>query len=254
MSSTKYIQTTFEKNVAKDVEETRTIEFIINSERKDRHKDILNYDNWKLEKYNANPIVGYQHNVYGDNMCSGPNPDDVLGKGKAYLDTHKGMRVLVSTVEFEPKDINPTAEKVFRKVLFGSLNAASVGILPTDKIKTEYIQNDKKEIVDQTNYWPGQELLEWSVVNIPANADAVRRSMKNHTLAALDFVAKLLEDYSIKDIKQMRVQEILDAVEKKHADAPLSQLELTLETKQSASPELIQSIKTNKELFKKWIS
>jgi hypothetical protein len=248
--STKYIQATFEKNFdAKTVEETRTIEFIINSERKDRHKDILDYNNWKLDNYNANPIVGYQHNVYGDNMCSGPNPDDVLGKGKAYPDTFKGMRVIVSSVEFEPKEINTTAEKVFRKVLFGSLNAASVGIVPTGKIKTEYTKSDKGEIIDQTNYWPGQELLEWSIVNIPANADAVRRSMKNHTIAALDFAAKLLEEYSIKDLKQMRVQEILDAIEKKTTSPTAEVLEAVIELEvKGPDPDLNKYLERLKKL------
>ena len=226
---TKYFQTTFEKTIKADVEESRTVEFIINSGRKDRHKDVLNYNNWDLDAYNANPIVGYQHNVYGDNMCLPPNPDDVLGKGKAYLDTYKGMDVLVSSVEFEPKEINPTAEKVFRKVLFGSLNAASVGIVPIGgEIKTEYTKDANGKVTDQTNYWPGQALLEWSVVNIPANADALRKSLKNHTIASLEFVQRLLEDKSLKDIKQMRVQEILDVIEKKFVDAPVEQLEIEL--------------------------
>jgi hypothetical protein len=164
-------------------------------------------------------------------MCVPPNPDDVLGKGKAYLDSFRGKRVLLSDATFEPKDINPTAEKVFRKVLFGSLKAASVGILPVGKIRTEYDKNEKKEIVGQTNYWDdGQELLEWSIVNIPANQEAVRRSMKNHTLAGLEFAARILEDFSIKDLKQMKVQEILDAIEKKHPDAPLVIVEQSLET------------------------
>lgn len=223
----KYFQTTFEKNIKADVEESRTVEFIINSDRKDRHKDILNYDNWDLEAYNANPIVGYQHNVYGDNLCGSPNPDDVLGKGQAFMDTYKGMRVLVSSVEFEPKEINPVAEKVFRKVLFGSLNAASVGIVPIGgEIKTEYIKENGR-VVDQTNYWPGQSLLEWSIVNIPANADALRKSIKNHTMASLEFVQRLMEDKSIKDIKQMRVQEILDVFDKKY-NGSTEQLEIEL--------------------------
>lgn len=229
--STKYFQTIFEKNVSADVEETRTVEFIINVDTKDRHKDVLDYDKWSLENYNANPIVGYQHNVYGDNMCVPPNPDDVLGKGSARLDSYKNKRVLVSPVTFEPASINPTAEKVFRKVLFGSLNAASVGILPTGKIRTEYTKNDKNEIVDQTNYWPGQELLEWSIVNIPANQEAVRRSMKNHTNAALDFVGRICPEFSQKDLRGMTVQQILDTIEKRYPDANIEQLELTLEDK-----------------------
>lgn len=252
MSSTKYVQTTFEKNVPKDVEETRTMDFIINVDVKDRHKDILDYDKWNLDNYNANPIVGYQHNVYGDNMCAPPNPDDVLGKGNARLDSYQGKRVLISSVTFEPKDINPTAEKVFRKVLFGSLKAASVGIIPTGRIRTEYTKNDKGEIVDQTNYWPGQELLEWSIVNIPANQEAVRRSMKNHTLAAIDFAARILQDFSIKDLKGMKVQEILDAIEKRYPDAAVSQLEMTFETnKTGADPDLDKYIERFNKLKSK---
>lgn len=250
--ATSYVQTNFElKEISKDVEETRTIPFIINVDVKDRHKDVLNYDKWNLENYNANPVVGYQHNIYGDNMCTPPNPDDVLGKGFARLDSFRGKRVLISDVTFEPKEINPTAEKIFRKVLFGSLRAASVGILPIGNIRTEYEKNTKGEIIDQTNYWDGgQELLEWSIVNIPANQESVRRSMKNHTMAAIDFVARLLPDFSHKDLKGMTVQQILDAIEKKLPDANMAQLELTLETP-GADPDLNNYLEKLKKLKKK---
>jgi len=228
MDEVKYFQGVCEKRTKDDVEETRTVEFIINTESKDRVKDILNYDNWNLENYNANPIVGYQHNVYGDNMCNPPNPDDVIGTGKAYLGTtDKGVRALISTVKFEPASLNPTAEKIFRKVLAGTLKAASVGIMPTGKITREDTKNEKGELIDFTNKWAGQELLEWSIVNIPANAEAVRRSLKNHTMAGLNFVQTLLQDYGMKEIKSMTVQQILDLVEKKHFGAA-AQMELEL--------------------------
>lgn len=227
MEETKYFQDVFEKEVSDKVEETRKIKFIISTGAKDRHKDILNMDNWELKNFNANPIVGYQHNVYGDNMCMGPNPDDVLGKGPASLETYRGKKVLVADVEFEPASINTTAEKVFRKILFGSLNAASVGILPVGKFKTEDTKDADGNVIDTTRKWEGQELLEWSIVNIPANQEAVRRSLKNHTLAGLSFVQKLLEDYGIKEIKQMKVQEILDLIDKKHGTAAAAQMEMS---------------------------
>lgn len=227
MEETKYFQDVFEKEVSDKVEETRKIKFIISTGAKDRHKDVLNMDNWSLKNFNMNPIVGYQHNVYGDNMCTGPNPDDVLGKGPAEIDTYKGKKVLVADVEFEPKEINPTAEKVFRKILFGSLNAASVGILPLGKMKNEEKKDDNGNVIDTTRTWEGQELLEWSIVNIPANQEAVRRSLKNHTLAGLNFVQNLLQDYGIKEIKSMRVQEILDIIDKKHGTAAAAQLEMS---------------------------
>jgi len=230
--STKYLNNTFElKEVPKDVEDTRTIPFIINADVKDRHKDVLNYDNWDLTDFNANPVVGYQHNIYGDNMCAPENPDYVLGKASnTHVDLFRGKRVLLSDVTFEPKSLNEMADKVMRKVLFGSLRAASVGILPYGgKIRTEQNKDAQGNVTDITNFWPGQTLLEWSIVNIPANQESVRRSMKNHTYAALDFAARVLSDYSHKQLKEMKVQEILDLLEKK--DVPLlAEVEKGLET------------------------
>lgn len=235
-SSTRYIQTPFSildfdrTNEAhiKKAQETRELTFVISTDTKDRHKDVLDMNNWDLEDFNANPVVGYQHNVYGDNMCNPPNPDDVLGKAKAWVDTVGGKKVLLSTVTFEPADMNPTAEKVFKKLQWGSLNAASVGILPKGKARTEYTKDEQGNIIDFTNFWGGQKLLEWSVVNIPANPDALRRSMKNHTNAALNFVQNLMQDYGMKDIRGMRVQEVLDIIDKKYKDVPIEEIEKEL--------------------------
>lgn len=210
---TKY--STFEKSFAKDVEETRTVEFVISTGIRDRHNEVINMKNWNLDSFNANPIVGYQHNVYGDNMCLAPNPDDVLGKSKAWLDTYKGKPAVISSVEFEPKEINPLAEKVFRKVLFGSLNAASVGILPIGdgRFEERKMENGKTE---KTYYYDGQELIEWSIVHIPANPDARAKSLKSQTESALLFVQRLLPDFGMKDLRGMKVQEILDLIEGKN--------------------------------------
>ncbi|HMJ67594.1 MAG TPA: hypothetical protein VK508_01800 [Cyclobacteriaceae bacterium] len=235
MEETKYIQNHFEllfdkKKDEEKVRETRTLDFVINVEVKDRGKDWLNYDNWQIENYNANPIVGYQHNVYGDNMCNPPDPDDVIGQGKAFLGEHNGKRALISSVTFEPKEMNEKADKVFNKVLNGTLRAASVGIAPTGKFEYDNPkQGEWGGISDwDLRKWPGQELLEWSVVNIPMNQESVRRSLKNHTNAALLFVQNLMQDYGIKDIKQMSVQQILDIIEKKHVSPPMEQLEKEL--------------------------
>jgi hypothetical protein len=217
MSSTKYIQQEIVEKIydEKSVRESREMEFVISTATKDRHREVVNMDNWQIDRFNQNPIVGYQHNVYGENMCTPPNPDDVLGKASAHIDTLKGKKVLVSKVIFEPKEINPTADKVFEKLLFGSLNAASVGFLELGTGREEITRDTQGNIKDKTYFYSGQELVEWSVVNIPANADALRRSIKNHTLSALNFVQNILEDYGITEIKNMKVQEILDAIEKK---------------------------------------
>ena len=70
------------RELTKDVEETRTVTFIASTSSVDRHGTVVNQKNWNIEKFNANPIVGYQHNVYGGEE---PNPDDQLGTAKAYF-------------------------------------------------------------------------------------------------------------------------------------------------------------------------
>jgi hypothetical protein len=204
-------------------EEDRTIEFIISSADRDRHRTVLNMKGWDLENFNANPIVGYQHNVYGDNMCSGPNPDDVLGPGRAFLEGDK----LIGAVTFETKDINPLAEKIFRKVLNGTLRATSVGFLEIGEGK--YGDGDQRQGgKNETYYFSGQELLEFSIVNIPSNAKAVGRSITHHADAALSYLMRFMpEDVSLRDVKNMTVQEVLDHVQGKVTEKQIEKIENT---------------------------
>jgi hypothetical protein len=214
---TQFSQYLSEPQIDKEtVQQTRKITFVIAAEstgKEHRNHFMYNWDNWSLSNFNANPIVGYQHNVYGDNMCLAPNPDDVIGKATAAIDTFKGKRALVAETTFEPAEINPTAEKVFQKVLWGSLKATSVGVNPMGKLETTYTKSEKGEVLDYHINFPGQELLEFSIVNIPADPKALKRSMKSHTLAALNFVQRSLPELSMNDLKGMRIQEILDLIE-----------------------------------------
>jgi hypothetical protein len=202
-------------------EETRTVEFIISSADKDRHRTILNMKGWNLDNFNANPIVGYQHNVYGDNMCTGPNPDDVLGPGRAFLEGD----LLIGAVTFETKDINPLAEKIFRKVMNGTLRATSVGFLEVGKGK--FGEGDERQGgKDETYYFAGQELLEFSIVNIPSNAKAVGRSIPHHADAALGYLMRFMPEHvSKRDIRSMTVQEVLDHVQGKVTDETVKEVE-----------------------------
>lgn len=198
------------------VEETRTVEFIISSADKDRHGTVLNMKGWNLDNFNANPIVGYQHNVYGNNLCYPDNPDNVLGPGRAYIECER----LIGSVTFETKDINPLAEKIFRKVLNGTLRATSVGFLEVGE--GQYGQGEEQRgAKNETYYFAGQELLEFSVVNIPSNPKAVGRSVGHHTDAALGYLMRFMPEHiSMKDLRQMKVQDVLDLVEGKVSQKP----------------------------------
>src|SRR6478609_545850 len=218
MSSTKYNQSIFKAQFdEKTVRETRKVSFIIAAEktgRDHRNKFVYNWSNWDLTKFNSNPIVGYQHNVYGDNMCLAPNPDDVIAKATAGIDTFQGYKVLVSEATFEPAEINSTAEKVLSKIIFGSLNASSVGVMPIGNIKKETFKNDMGKD-DYTLNFEGQELLEWSVVQIPADPAALRRSIKNHAHSALSFLQRFTPQLSYAEMQSMKVSDLIALLEGK---------------------------------------
>jgi len=195
--------------VAPNVEETRTVQFVISSSTRDRHRTVLDPTKWQLDNFNRNGIVGYQHNVYGDGMCAGPNPDDVIGRGRAFLEGDQ----LIGEVTFEPADINPLAEKIFRKVLFGSLRATSVGFTEIGKGKYG-TGTEARGGKDETYYFEGQELLEFSIVNIPSNPDATKRALRDQASHALMFVKRALPQLSFADIETLTVGEVLRQLDK----------------------------------------
>jgi hypothetical protein len=203
-------------SINEDIEKTRTVRFVISTNARDRHKTVLNMKNWKLDNFNRNPIVGYQHNVYGDNMCTPPNPDDVLGPARAWIETKDGREVLMGEVTFETADINPQAEKIFRKVLNGTLRATSVGFLEVGQGKFgsgEQRAGGKEE----TYYFEGQELVEFSIVNIPSNPEATRKVVMNHARAGVNMLNRI--GLPVSEIRKV-VNGILDSIEEKRMLMP----------------------------------
>ncbi len=199
------------RNFPGNVRDTRTIPFVISTERRDRYKTVIPLDNWNLDNFNANGITGYQHNVYGGDMCNAPNPDDTLGPGKAW----KEEKQLMGSIQFEPKKINPLADKIFEKVLYGTLRSTSVGFIETTK--GDFGEKDQAKGAENQTYYYGQvDLLEFSVVNIPANPDAQVANLRSNTYDALIFIKKAVgKDYSFADLEKMTVRNILDLIEKK---------------------------------------
>ena len=142
----------------------RMVEFIASTNAVDSYGTVLPVDKWDLARYAKNGVVGYQHDIYYSD-----DPDNVIGRGEAFADGD----ALVIRIFFEPAEINRKAEKVYQKVLFGSINAVSVGFTPT--AEGHWGRSADGEDPD-VYYYNGQQLLEVSVVNVPSNPDAVKRS------------------------------------------------------------------------------
>ena len=183
-----------------NVEETRKVTFIASTSSVDRHGTVVNQKNWNIEKFNANPIVGYQHNVYGGEEA---NPDDQLGSARAYFETVKKGAVeeqqLMVDITFEPRDINEKADKIFRKIQHGSLRAVSVGFIPVADDNGSMGENREGAF-----HYFGQGLLEISVVNIPSNPDALKRSLLDLVKEPKKEVKKVEEVTKTENVKSQR--------------------------------------------------
>jgi phage head maturation protease len=147
--------------------ETRSIRFVASDESVDRYGDIIRADGWKLDNFKKNPVLLFGHNSR-DLPIGKVSEVGVVGKQ------------LEATAEFMPEGMSDFADDVWRAVDAGFLNAVSVGFLPLSDPNYIYADDDPAQ-----KGWPvgyefiDQELLELSVVPVPANpqALAVARSL-----------------------------------------------------------------------------
>lgn len=163
----------------------RRMTFVASDETRDSYGTVLPVSEWNLERYNNNGVVGYAHNLYGSYDA---DPDYVIGRGRAYV---KGAELLVD-IEFEPEGTNDIADKVWRKLQFGSLNGVSVGFSAQG---AHWGEGEEAEGgAKPTLYYTGLELLEVSVVTIPANPNAVRRSISEEMTDIRETINKVVAD------------------------------------------------------------
>jgi len=138
----------------------RQIKFTISTSGVDRENDRLSADGWSLKSYRKNPVVMFAHDY------------KQLPVARAVSITQKDGN-LISTAEFATADLNPFADTVYRMIKGGFLNAVSVGFRP-QKFKSAERDNGQ-----QGFDFEEQELLEYSVVPIPANPDALVAAAKH---------------------------------------------------------------------------
>jgi HK97 family phage prohead protease len=132
----------------------RSFTFTISTATVDRMKDSVAVNGWRLDAYKKNPVVQWSHD------------GTMLPIGRASAVWVQGNK-LKATAELAPADVNPFAERVRKMVERGFLNATSVGFAP---IKFKFSEDKSRPLgIDFLE----QELLEFSIVSVPANPDAL---------------------------------------------------------------------------------
>ena len=164
----KKVSKLFTSKAVKIDEKNRTAEFIISDDVPDRMDEIVE-QSWDTENYEANPIVLWGHNP--------SEPENVLGTSLGLTTEKDGDRTITkSTVKFSEEGINSKADMVFRQIVAGILRTVSVGFIP----KTFKEDEDGKDILADN------ELLEFSIVPIPANPRAVALAFKEKSISRKD--------------------------------------------------------------------
>ena len=136
---------------------TGAITFTISDETVDRDRDIISLNGWELDNFKNNPVVLFAHN----------SRDLPIARA---VNTFKRDKKLKSKAEFTPRDLNPLGDTVRRMVEDRFLRATSVGMLPKE---WEFADNEEDENRKFGINFLKQELLEWSIVPIPANPSAL---------------------------------------------------------------------------------
>ncbi|WP_035647346.1 hypothetical protein [Flavobacterium sp. ASV13] len=142
----------------------REAEFVISTEAVDSYDTIFKIDGWDLKRYQNNPIVAYGHRTWSD------NPDMILGTSEVWVEGEQ----LIGKVRFESEETNPTAEKIWKKVKEGTLRMASVGANPLEWRMGIAADGENPGVL----YFTRTELLEWSIVPLGSNPDALKRSVE----------------------------------------------------------------------------
>ena len=131
--------------------------YVASSEAVDRYGDIIVAEGWQLNQFKKNPVALWQHN--------GANP---IGTWK---DVHVQDGKLMATLEMVKPGISSIADMIRGMIEQRVLRAVSVGFQP-DPRAIEPILDQKGNRTGGYRYMKS-DLLEISVVSIPANPEAL---------------------------------------------------------------------------------
>lgn len=152
-----------------------SVKFNLSDSSIDRDQERVLTDGWDLKNYLANPIVLWAHD------SSRP----AIGKMSDLLVKDR----LSGIVTFVDKAIDHFGWSIGQKVDQGFINAGSVGFLPKE---WKFIEDPKDEAWLEIQK---QELYEFSICNVPANANAtVERTFKSSVFEDILTEIKALTD------------------------------------------------------------
>lgn len=158
-----------EKQFSKALNDDRVIRFVVSSDSVDRDGDVVVQEGIDYKNFDRNPVILLNHNRGG------------LPIGKQIARELRGNKTVMD-IEFPEQGISPKADEVFGLAKAGFMKATSIGFMPKQYlVKEENPNHDLFKRYPDANYvFPETEMLETSIVTVPANADAVSDMVKHY--------------------------------------------------------------------------
>ncbi len=147
----------------------RTLQFTITAENRDRDGEVVKADGGQFENYNKNPVVLWAHDYQS------------LPVGKT-VKLERKDKAIISTVQFPTKEEYEYADTVYKLCKGGYLNAVSIGFIPIDVVQG-------KSEKDPSRTFTKWEMLEYSIVPVPSNPDALRNAVTAGLITVKEFQA-----------------------------------------------------------------
>lgn len=167
---------------------SKSFRFVASTSASDRYNDVIDQEGWDLKGFNANPIVLFNHNSL----------DLPIGRGKVEVKNNQ----LMIEVEFDQSD--EFAKKIEQKVKDGFINAVSVGFNPIEATPRSSLDKNHKYYSKFGTLFSKAELLEVSIVTIPANSEATMAKSIQKGLKG--FIRQVVQE----EIKHILEVEFLD--------------------------------------------
>jgi HK97 family phage prohead protease len=145
---------------------SRKIRFCFSDGSVDRMGDTIDPAGWDLAAYRRNPVVLFGHK----------STDPPIGRT---VNVWSDGQQLMGDVAFADAATYPFADTIFRLLKNGFLTAGSVGFLPL-----EYDWADDEDSRPYGLDFKRQELLEFSIVPVPANSNALIAAQAKGLLSA----------------------------------------------------------------------
>lgn len=168
-----------------DLGPNRTAPFVISTGAVDRDGDTLAVDGWDLADYEKNPIILFDH-----------DPKSPIGTS---LSTFVKGGALRAVAFFPTRDVSELSDDIYKLIDAKILRTASVTFQPVEFSPAVERANQSPWGMPPMDFTK-QKLLEWSVVSVPSNQDALYegkslavdwRAYQQHMERALDGEAPL---------------------------------------------------------------